>query len=114
MADGWNSPAAALGALDDRLELLRAECARIGRKIEELRLSCQIVCAVGDDEAAQHPGLQGFNPQLGLVGSVDQAAARARELMDKGLTDFNCMLPPGRRGLACMERLIGEVKPKVS
>jgi alkanesulfonate monooxygenase SsuD/methylene tetrahydromethanopterin reductase-like flavin-dependent oxidoreductase (luciferase family) len=113
MGDGWNTPGAALGALDSRLALLREECDRRGRDINQLRLSAQIVCAVGDDEAAQHPGLQMFNPQLGLIGSVDQAVARARELMDKGVADFNCVLPPGRRGRACLERLINEVKPKL-
>lgn len=113
MADGWNTPGAGLDVLDSRLELLRSECGRNGRDIADLRLSCQIVCAVGDDEAAQHPGLQMFNPQLGLIGSVDNAAARARELMDKGITDFNCVLPPGRKGKACLERLVREVKPKL-
>jgi alkanesulfonate monooxygenase SsuD/methylene tetrahydromethanopterin reductase-like flavin-dependent oxidoreductase (luciferase family) len=111
--DGWNCPGAALGVLDNRLAFLRAECERIGRDFGELRLSCQIVCAVGDDEAAQHPGLVMFSPQLGLVGSVDQTIERARKLRDQGLTDFNCVLPPGRKGRACLERLINEVKPKI-
>ncbi len=114
MGDGWNCPGAALGALDARLQFLAEACEKRGRSLSDLRLSCQIVCAVGDDEAAQHPGLQMFNPPLGLVGSVDNAAARARELMDKGIADFNCVLPPGRRGLACLDRLIDEVKPKVA
>ena len=113
MGDGWNSPGAALGALDNRLAFLNEACAKAGRPMSDLRLSCQIVCAVGDDEAAQHPGLQMFNPPLGLVGDVEQAAARARELMGKGITDFNCVLPPGRRGLACLRRLIDEVRPKL-
>lgn len=114
LGDGWNSPGASLGALDNRLEFLKAECEKRGRDMNELRLSCQIVCAVGDDEAAQHPGLQMFNPQLGLVGSVDQATARARELMDKGITDFNCVLPPGSKGRACLERLLNEVRPALT
>ena len=114
MGDGWNSPGAALGALDNRLDFLKAECDKRGRDMSELRLSCQIVCAVGDDEAAQHPGLQMFSPQLGLVGSVDQATARVRELMDKGITDFNCVLPPGSKGRACLERLLNEVRPALA
>jgi alkanesulfonate monooxygenase SsuD/methylene tetrahydromethanopterin reductase-like flavin-dependent oxidoreductase (luciferase family) len=114
LSDGWNCPGAALGALDNRLEFLRAECDRRGRDVRELRLSCQIVCAVGDDEAARHPGLMMFNPSLGLVGSVEQATARARELMDKGITDFNCVIPPGSKGRACLERLLNEVRPSLS
>jgi alkanesulfonate monooxygenase SsuD/methylene tetrahydromethanopterin reductase-like flavin-dependent oxidoreductase (luciferase family) len=99
--------------LDDRLAFLREACEKVGRSIDDLRLSCQIVCAVGDDEAAQHPGMQMFNPKLGLVGSVDQATARARELLGKGITDFNCIVPPGSRGRACLERLVNEVRPNV-
>jgi alkanesulfonate monooxygenase SsuD/methylene tetrahydromethanopterin reductase-like flavin-dependent oxidoreductase (luciferase family) len=113
MGDGWNSPGAVLGILDNRLELLRIECENRGRSMDELRLSCQIVCAVGDDEAAQHPGMAMFNPQLGFVGSQEQAAERAKELMDKGITDFNCVVGPGARGRACLERLL-EVKAKIA
>lgn len=114
MGDGWNSPGAALGILDDRLELLRVECENRGRSMDDLRLSAQIVCAIGDDEAAQHPGMAMFNPQLGFVGDAENAAARARELIDKGITDFNCIVPPGARGRACLERMVNEVRPKVT
>lgn len=114
MADGWNTPGAALGQLDDRLAFLREACTKAGRTIDELRLSAQIVCAVGDDEAAQHPGLMMFSPQLGLIGSVDDAAKRAEELIGKGITDFNCVIPPGSKGQTCLERLVNEVKPRVA
>lgn len=112
LGDGWNCPGAALPMLDSRLELLRVGCDNRGRSIDELRLSCQIVCAVGDDDAAQHPGMAMFSPQHGFIGSVDQAAGRARELMDKGLTDFNVIVGPGPRGRACLERMM-EVRAKV-
>jgi alkanesulfonate monooxygenase SsuD/methylene tetrahydromethanopterin reductase-like flavin-dependent oxidoreductase (luciferase family) len=112
MGDGWNSPGAALGILDNRLEVLAGAMDERGRSMDELRLSCQIVCAIDDEQAAQHPGMAMFNPQLGFVGSIDQAAKRARELMDKGLTDFNCVVSPGARGRACLERLI-EARAKV-
>jgi alkanesulfonate monooxygenase SsuD/methylene tetrahydromethanopterin reductase-like flavin-dependent oxidoreductase (luciferase family) len=112
LGDGWNCPGAALPMLDSRLDLLRVECDNRGRSLDELRLSCQIVCAVGDDDAAQHPGMAMFSPQEGFIGSVDQAAGRARELMDKGLTDFNVIVGPGPRGRACLERMM-EVRAKV-
>ena len=112
MADGWNCPGVMLGNLDERLDFLAKACADAGRSIEELRLSCQIVAAVGDDEAAQDPRMQMFNASLGLVGSADQAAARARELIGKGVTDFNCIVPPGDRGKAVVERLVNEVRPR--
>ncbi len=106
MGDGWNSPGAALGMLDNRLAFLAGVMDERGRSMDELRLSCQIVCAVGDDDAANHPGMAMFNPSLGFVGSVDQAKERAKELMGKGLTDFNCVVGPGPRGRACLERLL--------
>lgn len=114
MGAGWNCPSAALAAFDSRLELLRVECDKRGRSMSDLRLSCQIVCAVGDDEAAQHPGLAMFGPERGLVGSVEQVVERVGTFMDKGMKDFYCIFPPGRRGRACLERLIGEVKPQVA
>jgi alkanesulfonate monooxygenase SsuD/methylene tetrahydromethanopterin reductase-like flavin-dependent oxidoreductase (luciferase family) len=113
MGDGWNCPGIALSMLDDRLAFLGKALADAGRSLRDLRLSCQIVAAVGDDEAMQDPRLAMFNPSLGLVGSVDQVAARARELVDKGVGDFNCIVPPGERGRAVVERLVGEVKPRV-
>ncbi|MGH2812006.1 MAG: LLM class flavin-dependent oxidoreductase [Actinomycetota bacterium] len=112
-ADGWNCPAAVLPALDSRLELLSSATERNGRG-GDLKLSVQIVCAVGDDEGRNHPALQRFNADLGLVGSVDQAADRAGELMEKGFTDFLTMVPPGSAGKACLERLVTEVKPRVA
>lgn len=111
--DGWNSPGAALAVLPDRLPFLAKACADAGRSITDLRLSVQIVGAVGDDEAAQHPGMAMFNPALGLVGTPEQAAGRARELISLGVTDFNCVVPPGSRGKAIVERLVNEVKPLV-
>ncbi len=113
LADGWNCPGVMLGSLDERLEFLAKACAGAGRSIDELRLSCQIVAAVGDDEAAQDPRMMMFNASLGLVGTPDQAAARVRELIAKGVTDFNCIVPPGDRGKAIVERLVNEVRPKV-
>ena len=105
MGDGWNSPGAALGALDNRLALLKTECEKRGRSIGDLRLSCQIVCAIEDEGSASHPGMAMFNPQLGFVGSMDDAMARAEELISKGVTDFNCVVPPGSKGRAQVEKI---------
>jgi alkanesulfonate monooxygenase SsuD/methylene tetrahydromethanopterin reductase-like flavin-dependent oxidoreductase (luciferase family) len=114
MADGWNCPGASLGLLDDRLAFLAKACERADRSIDDLRLSCQIVCAVDDEKAANHPAMAMFNPDLGFVGDAERSAARARELMSKGITDFNCIVAPGPRGRAALERMIDEVRPKVT
>jgi len=113
-ADGWNCPAIALPMLDERLSYLRSQCERFGRSIDELRLTCQITCTVGDEDAESRPDVGMFGPQNGLRGSVEEAAERARELMDRGISGFHCIVPRGERGRACLERLIGEVRPKVA
>ena len=113
-ADGWNCPAAALASVEERVAFLREACARRGRSITDLRLTMQIVCAVGDDESLQHPLLAAFAPQLGLVGSVDAAVRRARYLTELGFTGFYCIVPPGPAGLSCLDRLVTEVRPRVA
>lgn len=112
-ADGWNCPALLLPSLDDRLGALSKACADAGRSPDDLRLSCQIVCTVGDAEAAAHPGLAFFAPEAGLTGSVDEAVQRAGELIERGIADFNVIVPPGARGRACFERLLADVKPQL-
>jgi alkanesulfonate monooxygenase SsuD/methylene tetrahydromethanopterin reductase-like flavin-dependent oxidoreductase (luciferase family) len=112
-ADGWNCPALSLDKLDDRLAFLRKECEAAGRSFAELRITCQITCTIGDEEAESRPDVAIFNPANGLRGSVDEAAARLRELTEKGVTGFHCITPRGERGWPILERLVNEVKPKV-
>jgi alkanesulfonate monooxygenase SsuD/methylene tetrahydromethanopterin reductase-like flavin-dependent oxidoreductase (luciferase family) len=112
-ADGWNCPAIALGGLDDRLAYLRSQCERFGRSIDELRLTCQITCTVGDEEAESRPDVAMFGPENGIRGSVDQAVERVTELIGKGISGFHCIVSRGERGRACLERLLTEVRPRV-
>ena len=112
-ADGWNYPAPALANIEERAAFLAAACDERGRAISELRQSVQIVCAVGDEQALQHPALANFAPQLGLVGSVDMAARRMSSLIELGFTGFYCIVPPGPSGRACFERLVNDVRPRV-
>lgn len=114
LADGWNCPGILLSSLDDRLEVLARACADAGRDIADLKLTCQIVCAIGDDEAAADPRYAMFSPQAGFVGSVDDATRRAEELMAKGISGFHCMVPGGERGRACLERLVRDVRPRLT
>lgn len=113
-ADGWNCPGGALGVLDDRLSRLREACDRAGRSIDDLRLTCQIVCAVDDPEGAGHPALGMFSPQHGLVGSVDEVVQRAGELLEAGMEGFHCMIPPVSGGRDSLERLLTKVRPQLT
>lgn len=112
-ADGWNYPATALARVEERAAFLALACDERGRPISELRRTMQIVCAVGDEQALQHPALANFAPQLGLVGSVDAAARRLSDLIELGFTGFYCIVPPGPSGRACFERLVNDVRPRV-
>ena len=112
-ADGWNCPSIALPLIRDRIAFLTEQCERSGRSIKDLRLTCQIVCAVGDDELTTKPELAMFGPDHGLVGSVDQAVQRAGELMEQGVEGFHVITARGDRGRACLERLVNEVRPQL-
>ena len=112
-ADGWNCPSIALPMLEDRVTFLGQQCERYGRSIKDLHLTCQIVCTVGDDELMAKPEIAMFGPEHGLVGSVDQAVQRAGELMDRGIEGFHVIVARGDRGRACLERLVGEVRPQL-
>jgi alkanesulfonate monooxygenase SsuD/methylene tetrahydromethanopterin reductase-like flavin-dependent oxidoreductase (luciferase family) len=112
-ADGWNCPAVALGMIDDRLAFLRAECDKAGRSFDDLRITCQITCTVGDEKAESRPDVAMFGPQTGIRGSIDEAVDRLGELGEKGVSGFHCIVPRGDRGLAILERLQKEVRPKV-
>ena len=111
--DGWNCPAVALGMLDNRLEFLRAECEKAGRSFDELRLTVQITCTVGDEESESRPDVAMFGPQTGIRGSVDEAVERVNELVSKGISGFHCVVPRGSRGRPILERLTNEVRPKL-
>lgn len=113
-ADGWNCPALALDGLEGRLKLLDEACTEAGRSIDDLRLTCQIVCAIDDPKFSEDPRLSLFKPEFGLVGSVDEVAARMRELADQGMEGFHVLVARGDRGKRSLERLISEVKPKVT
>src|SRR2546428_11297428 len=107
-----NCPASALANIKERAAFLARACEERGRTSSELRRTVQIVCAVGDDQALQHPALANFAPHLGLVGSVDTAARRLSDLIELGLTGFYCIDPPGSHRRACLERLVNHVRPR--
>jgi alkanesulfonate monooxygenase SsuD/methylene tetrahydromethanopterin reductase-like flavin-dependent oxidoreductase (luciferase family) len=113
-AGGWNCPSNSLGSLDERLATLRSRCERAGRSIEDLRLTCQITCTVGDEEAESRPDVAIFGPQNGFRGTPEQAADRAGELIGKGISGFHCIVPRGDRGLDILARMLSEVRPKVA
>lgn len=111
-ADGWNCPGVALPMVEERVSFLRSACERYGRKFEDLRLSCQIVCSIGE-EGPIDQRLSFFAPEHGLVGSVDKVVDRAGQLIEMGFEGFHVIVAGGTKGRDSLERLIREVKPKL-
>jgi alkanesulfonate monooxygenase SsuD/methylene tetrahydromethanopterin reductase-like flavin-dependent oxidoreductase (luciferase family) len=90
-ADEWNCPAVSLPEYDRLKQIIDERSESYGR---EVRRTLQIVFAPGDAEPA--PGLEIFNPHLGLRGSTQQMVDRVGELADAGITGLFGM--PGVRG----------------
>ena len=97
-ADVWNCPTYALAELPRKLEVLRAECARIGRDAATLRVSEEAVLALvatRDQVAAARAlaerrfGSPGWGLAAGgYVGTPDDIVARMRSRMRLGVTGF--------------------------
>lgn len=95
-ADEWNCPAVSLPEYDRLKQIIDDGSETYGR---EVRRTLQIVFAPGDDEPA--PGLELFNPHLGLRGSIQQMVDRVGELAGARITGLFGM--PGVRG--ALERM---------
>jgi alkanesulfonate monooxygenase SsuD/methylene tetrahydromethanopterin reductase-like flavin-dependent oxidoreductase (luciferase family) len=89
--DEWNCPAVMLPEYDRLKRIIDERSESYGR---EVRRTLQIVFAPGD--ADPHPGLEIFNPHLGLRGSTQQMVDRVGELAEAGITGLFGM--PGVRG----------------
>ena len=106
-ADEWNCPGALLGMYDERRAYLEKRLEKHGR---DVRRTCQIVFAAGEEEPPA--ALAMFNPGLGLFGSADRMAERAAELKDAGVSGlFGIVL--GRRGLDAMAEALPAVRAAV-
>jgi alkanesulfonate monooxygenase SsuD/methylene tetrahydromethanopterin reductase-like flavin-dependent oxidoreductase (luciferase family) len=115
--DGWNSTPASVTRLREKLDMVRAGCARVGRDFSELDLSLEIQVLVAPTEedarakaleiAALPPSsrgaprtelveaLRGPSPRPlhelvddWLVGTPEDVTRRLREYMDLGISHF--------------------------
>src|SRR6266536_168259 len=106
-ADGWNVVwAIAPEEYDQRLEVLAAACARVGRPLAEVRRSVGLATLIGrdpDDLAARWRRLQAWAPggaldgvDLGrwastrLVGTADQVLGQLRGWRERGVEQVIC------------------------
>lgn len=96
-ADVWNCPTYALAELPRKLELLRAECVRIGRDPASLRVTEEAVLAlvpradqVDDARASalrRFPG-PGWGVEAGYCGTPETIVRRIEERARLGVTGF--------------------------
>ena len=97
-ADVWNCPTYSLGEFDRKREVLRRECAAIGRAMEEIRLSAEAVMVLVESRAAlerasavaeKRFGGAGWGLHAGgYIGTPDALVARIRENVARGVTLF--------------------------
>src|SRR5262249_38103695 len=97
-ADVWNCPTYALADLPRKLDVLRAECTRIGRDPAGVRITEEAVLALGarrdQVETARSDALRRFpGPGWGVeaggyCGTPDTIVARIRERMALGVQGF--------------------------
>jgi len=106
-ADTWNCPASAIPTL----EATRDRVMAAGRPV---RTTLQMPAAPGRDpaEAAAHLerakrdlAWTGDVAEIGLVGTVEQAAERALAYRDRGVDGFTCVLPGGDARIPSLEAL---------
>jgi alkanesulfonate monooxygenase SsuD/methylene tetrahydromethanopterin reductase-like flavin-dependent oxidoreductase (luciferase family) len=101
--DEWNCPASSLHEYPQRKAVLEGRLAKYGR---DVRRTQQVVFSPGDGDPPA--ALQLFNPQLGLVGSVEQMCDRVGQFAEAGVTGLFGM--PARR--ASLD-LIAEALPEL-
>ena len=97
-ADVWNCPTYALGELEDKLAIVRAECERVGRDPAALRVSLEAVLALVESDDAlpdamaraerRYPGPGWGLHEGGYAGTPDAVVARIREHAARGITLF--------------------------
>jgi alkanesulfonate monooxygenase SsuD/methylene tetrahydromethanopterin reductase-like flavin-dependent oxidoreductase (luciferase family) len=97
-ADVWNCPTYALGELETKLDVVRAECEHIGRDAAELRVSLEAVLALVETPAElpealaraerRYPGPGWGLHEGGYIGTPDDVVARIREQAARGITLF--------------------------
>src|SRR3954453_3040757 len=97
-ADWWNCPTYSLADLDDKIALLHAACARVGRDPATIRLSTESVLALASNEA-QLPkvrelaerrfGADGWGLHASEhIGTPEMVVPRLLEAVGKGVTFF--------------------------
>lgn len=142
-AQGWNSVPVSLDAMSERLELLAAACAQVGRSVDTIERSLEIQILVAPDQAAlrerlraiveREPGaaplagdLRAFLDGSGelpdeigatwLAGTPDQVSARIEAYRGLGISHFMLWFvdAPDREGMRLFaEQVAPRFRPAV-
>jgi alkanesulfonate monooxygenase SsuD/methylene tetrahydromethanopterin reductase-like flavin-dependent oxidoreductase (luciferase family) len=96
-ADVWNCPNNHAAELPQRLDVLRAHCAAVGREPNEIEVSEQCVIVIGRDErdfrqkydiARRTVGTVFDIENVGFRGTPEQVIEQIRKRIDQGVTFF--------------------------
>lgn len=121
-ADVWNVPTYALGELEQKMSVLKALCAEIGRDPDSIVMSIEAVMALAADEASlpgvrqiaeKRFGMPAFGlHEGGLIGTPETVAGRLRELEDLGFGQV-VLFTHDRATDETLELLAAEVLPRL-
>jgi F420-dependent oxidoreductase-like protein len=121
-ADVWNVPTYALGEIDRKLDVLAAECERIGRDPSTIRRSLEAVMVIAPDDASlaearakgerRFPGPGWGLHEGGYVGTPNAIVDRIGEHVEAGITEFIFFLYD-RAAPATLELLASDVLAQV-
>ena len=97
-ADVWNCPTYSLGELAHKIEVLQAECRKIGRDPASLRISEEAVLALAPRKQDVEPAMETARRRFGgggwgleeggFVGTPDDVIRQIREKADLGVSLF--------------------------
>ncbi len=114
LGDAWlAAPALTPTQARESLELYRECCARHGREPTAVAIRRDVYVGSDDAEAQAtaasviDAGYRGFDPEALVIGGIERAADRFRELGEMGYTDVivRNLVPDQRPALRCIETL---------
>lgn len=119
-ADVWNCPTYALGEFERKHDVLRAECARVGRDPGAVRVSHEAVLVLADSQPALEDALRLAERRFGgpgwglheggYVGTPAAVVERIRAAVERGITFF-VFFTHDRADPATLRRFAREVMP---
>lgn len=106
LGDGWHAAFASPEKLEEGLGLLRAECARVGRRLEDLAITLRVGLSIRNDKSAARRPVQGTPEEIVEDLQRYQAVGVRTVLLETRYRDLDEMI-------AIYETFAREIRPRV-